>query len=99
MKKYILPIVFLIAVITMLCYAYYKDFGSPFKKQEYETIKVTKVLKSKYCEVNTVSYLGNVQTERYFLYEDGYLEHVNIATYMSFNDGDTLNWHETIKIK
>jgi len=99
MKKYIFPIIFVTGVTIWLYIGYVHDFGSPFKKQEYETIKVTKVLKSKYCEVNTVSYLGNVQTERYFLYEDGYLEQVDIATYMSFNDGDTLNWHETIKIK
>jgi len=98
MKKYIFPIIFVIAVTTWAYIAYCHDYGNPFRKREYKEVEVIKILKVKYAEVNTQDYLGNVVTKRYFLYDDGYLQVVNLKNYISFNEGDTITWTETIEI-
>jgi len=98
MKKSIFPIIFVIVSIAWLYIGYSHDYGSPFKKHDYKTIKVVKILKNKYSEANTEIVFGNVQTTRYFIYKDGTLEKVNLKTYMSFNSGDTLTWKEKIKL-
>lgn len=59
------------------------------------TVEVCKVLKAKYTEEVSLNSYGYFEVVRYFLYSDGYLEEVDVKTYMEFNEGDTLYWEES----
>ncbi len=62
------------------------------KAPKYEVREVCHKLKKKQVVTKSVNGYGAIEEQYYFLYENDYLENVDLKTYMKFDVGERLCW-------
>lgn len=78
-----------LAAILLLCAVF---SSCEIKQQEYEYKNVCHKLVKKQVVTKTINGWGATKEEYYFLYDNDFLEDVDLKTYMKYDVGKTLCW-------